>query len=378
MTTRRARRALWVMALVIFYGCDAAPPPAAVADAASVTIDLVPVRHPDPDEFKPQVAASLRPARALFDQQSKALTGAELGAAYGKLGLHYQAHQQQDAAAACFQNAMRLDPQDHRWPYHLAVHDEETGAFGDAEKLYSRSLELEPDNLAGATRLGLLHLQLGHLEAAQRQLEAVVARREDHAAALAGLADIANERSDYATAAKLYTRALEIDPAASQLNYRLGMVYRKLGDVDRARAALAKRGERIPFIEDPLLVVMQAHVHPPQYYMSQAEDALARDDLRQAARLYSLALLVAPTHAPALVQLGEVLLAVNQNDAARQRFEQLVAAHPNMAIGHYYLGLCAARAGQRESAITHMREALARDPQMERATRALTRLSGQP
>ena len=194
---------------------------------------------------------------------------------------------------------------------------------------------------------------------------------EDHAAALAGLADIANERSDYATAAKLYTRALDIDPAASQLNYRLGMVYRKLGDVDRARAALAMRGERIPFIEDPLLVVMQAHVHPPQYYMSQAEDALAKDDLRQAARLYSLALLVAPTHAPALVQLGEVLLAVNQNDAARQRFEQLVAAHPDMAIGHYYLGLCAARAGQRESAITHMREALALDPQMERATRAL-------
>lgn len=376
MTPQSWRRRLCAAALMVLCACDG-PSPAAPGDTAAdvSAVELIPVRHPDPDEFKPDIAASLRPARALFDRQAATLNGPALGAAYGKLGLHYQAHQQQDAAAACFKNAILLDGDDYRWPYHLAVHDEETGAFDEALAHYASSLELQPDNLAGATRLGLLHLKLGDLDAAQRSLESVVARDQDHAAALAGLADIANELGDYEKAAALYRRALEIDPKASQLNYRLGLVYRKLGDVERARAALAGRGERIPYIQDPLLVVMQAHTHPPDYYVQQADGALAKNDLRQAARLYSLALMVSPTDAQALVRLGEVLLAVKKDDAARARFEQLVEAHPDMAIGHYYLGLCDIRAGQKDPAIAHMREALRLDPKMQRASRAMEKLT---
>ncbi|MFK8014303.1 MAG: tetratricopeptide repeat protein [Gammaproteobacteria bacterium] len=375
MTGRRLCPTL-CLACWLCTGCGAPETPAQLQAApAPPQVALLEISHPDPLAFKPEITASLAPALARFRTESTTLDGVDLGAAFGKLGLHYQAHQQQEAAAACFINAQRLDPTNHRWPYYLAVHEEETGEFDNAIANYKQSLELVPDNVAGATRLGLLILQLGDLEPAQRVLDDVIARQPNSAAALAGLADIAADRDDPQTAAQLYQQALSIDPQASQLYYRLGLTYRKLGDIERAKAALSQRGERIPRIADPLLVIMQAHLHPPAYYIDQANAALEANDLRRSAQRLSLALTVEPTHAQALTQLGELLLAVKQDAAAKKQFEQLVQAHPDHALGHYYLGLCAVRAGDKPTATRHMREALKLEPGMERATKALQRLT---
>ncbi|MFK7886396.1 MAG: tetratricopeptide repeat protein [Gammaproteobacteria bacterium] len=379
MKRQHANRFALVATLVI-AGCDAQPksgdrmptePP-----AATIKVGLHEVPHPNPAAFKPDIRASLAPARQRFDSARKSLEGTALGAAFGKLGLHYQAHQQQEAAAACFLNARLLNPNDARWPYHLAVLREETGNFDDALALYTTALKLAPDNTAGQIRAGLLHVQLGDLEAAHETLSGALEVRPDSAAALAGLGDIARARNDMETAADFYRRALELDPSASQLRYRLGLVYRALGDIDAARASLAQRGERIARIKDPLLLQMQAHLKPPEHYIAQAQNALEANDLRRAAQFYSLGLAVEPTHAESLVQLGEVLLAAKQDSAAKQQFEKLIEAHPSNAMGHYYLGLCAVRAGDRPEALKWMQRALELDPSLQRARTAISRLAG--
>ena len=163
------RAVFLTLAWLTVTGCDAqheAMPAQALAQPV-----LVNVPHPDPATFKPEVTASLRPARAVFDAQVRTREGVELGAAYGKLGPHYHAHLQQQAARACFENALTLSPDDPRWPYHLAVHFEETGQFDDAIAKYREALALRADNLAANTRLGLLLIKLGEIDDAHQQLK---------------------------------------------------------------------------------------------------------------------------------------------------------------------------------------------------------------
>lgn len=378
--TRPAARWVALAALALAgTGCDGGDASSQVQAPDAPTLarpDLVDIPHPDAGAFKPEIQAAIAPARAAFEAARKRAAGTNHADAHGKLGLVYQAHQQQQAAAACFINAQRLAPDDYRWPYHLAVLREETGDFEAAVSLYSETLARAPDYLPAATRLGLLQLNLGRTEDAERLLNDVLAADTRSAAALAGLGNIARDRKEFETAADLYRRALVIDPAASQINYRLGLVYRALGDLDAARSVLAQRGERIPRIRDPLLNVMQAHVHPTSHYMQQANAAIGRNDLRGGAQQLALALAVEPEHELALVTLGEVLLAARRDDAAKQQFQKLVDAHPDNALGPYYLGLCALRGGDRETAEKFMRESLAIDPDLERAKTALARLGG--
>ena len=106
-------------------------------------------RSPHPDVSRVQARgpqAAIAPARARFDAQHRRhWRGAELGAAYGKLGLVYQAHQQQAAAASCFINAGQVSTTtNHRWPYHLAVLREETGAVRrGGRRISGQTLALE-------------------------------------------------------------------------------------------------------------------------------------------------------------------------------------------------------------------------------------------
>ncbi|MEM6638607.1 MAG: tetratricopeptide repeat protein [Pseudomonadota bacterium] len=368
MTLRRAS----LLTALLLTACGETTPPS----PAGPPVELVSVPHPDVADFKADVQAAIGPARAAFEQQSAVKDGAALGEAFGKLGLVYQAHEQQEAAAACFINAASLLPDDHRWPYHLAVLREETGEFTDALALYEATLQLDPTYSPAATRQGLLQIQLGDADTARATLQSVVDTDRQNAAALAGLGDLARDRGDHERARALYTESLTLDPAASQIRYRLGLVYRALGQIDEARAALAGRGERIPRIRDPLLTIMQAHKHPASHYIDQANAAIGQNDLRRSAQLLSYALAVEPEHEEGLVAMGEVLLAARQDDAARGQFETLSQAYPENVYGPYYLGLIAMRSGDRDKAIRLMDEALAIDPEFDRANKALSRLRG--
>ncbi|MEO1576901.1 MAG: hypothetical protein AAFU65_18290, partial [Pseudomonadota bacterium] len=148
MNRRRlpALRLTVLAAMLTAFGCADGAPSSAQTPAVPATAqpDLVDIPHPDADAFKPEIKAAIAPARAAFESARGRATGVALGEAHGKLGLVYQAHQQQQAAAACFINAQRLAPDDYRWPYHLAVLREETGDFDAAEQLYTDTLARSP------------------------------------------------------------------------------------------------------------------------------------------------------------------------------------------------------------------------------------------
>ena len=342
-----------------------------VTGTAAAAGDVLRVPHPDLDTLKPGVRAALAPALARFHSNAERFRGTALGDLYGQLGMHYQAHELQEPARICYANAMALDPDNPRWPYYLAVYHEETGGFAEAAVLYQRSLDLAPDNIAGATRLGLLSLSAGNSEAASRLLQTVVELEPDNAAALAGLAGIAQSSGEHEKAVLLYRKALASQPEADQLHYRLALAYRSLGRVDEAREQIARQGQRIPSIADPLLALVSARKHPAEYYAGLGNSAMQTGDLQRAVRAYGLGLSVNPDSIPVRLGLGRAFGALDQVDKAIEQFDHVLALDAGNAGAHLYRGGALELKGEHAAAEAAFAAAVRSEPQNPQARLAL-------
>src|SRR5262245_38778395 len=80
------------------------------------TRSQAPVPPPVPEGLSPKVASALNVAR------KEAIENPRSGTAWGLLGLSFTAHGFDDQAAECFREAHRLDKDDDRWPYMLALY----------------------------------------------------------------------------------------------------------------------------------------------------------------------------------------------------------------------------------------------------------------
>lgn len=76
--------------------------------------------------------------------------------------------------------------------------------------------------------------------------------------------------------------------------------------------------------------------------------------------------------------LGVVLGERGDLVAAMEQFRTSTELAPGFAMGHYNLGLCLAKQGNRSAAIEAMGRAAAADPAMEKAKRALAELKEVP
>ncbi len=81
-----------------------------------------------------------------------------------------------DAAKACYTNATTLNPINFRWSYLLAMQYEVEGDVEAAIKNYEMSLRINPGNLAGFSRVGILYIQAGHLDDAAQMFKRVASR----------------------------------------------------------------------------------------------------------------------------------------------------------------------------------------------------------
>jgi hypothetical protein len=89
---------------------------APTADSTVNTARLLPVRVPDLTRVEADVRHALELARTELDAQLASADRRQLAELFGNTGLLYQAHLILEPAAACYENAARLMPRDHRWP----------------------------------------------------------------------------------------------------------------------------------------------------------------------------------------------------------------------------------------------------------------------
>jgi tetratricopeptide (TPR) repeat protein len=202
--------------------------------------ELIDVPVPDLSSVEDVVRDQLGGARAKLDS---ALSGADrrrLADAFGGLGELYQAYEI-PAAAACFENAARLDPESFLWPYYLGVARQKSGDFAAAAASYGKALELRPSDAPARQRLGEVLLARGDAGAAEH-FRALLDEPGFGAAAHYGLGRAAAVRGDAAAAVEHFERALELQPEAGLVHHQLGMALRQLGRGEAAAAQLERKG----------------------------------------------------------------------------------------------------------------------------------------
>lgn len=170
----------------------------------------------------------------------------------GLLGQYYLAFDYLSAAASAFSLASALDSERFDWHYYMGVALEGRGDFEAAIEAFAAAREKRQGDGPTLIRLGNAALELQQIDTAEDAFTRLLEAEPESAAGLFGLARIAALRRRDEQAVALFERVLELEPTAAAVHYPLAQAYRRLGDLERAREELAKRGSSpVPFA-DPL------------------------------------------------------------------------------------------------------------------------------
>lgn len=113
--------------------------------------------------------------------------------------------------------------------------DESPETVEEAERLYRRAIEIEPDLAIAYTNLGNLHFRRGEEDAAVALYEAALLRDAAQPEARYNLGYVSLERGKPDVAAGHFEAAIAVDPRFADAHFYLAMAYESLGQRDKAR-----------------------------------------------------------------------------------------------------------------------------------------------
>jgi tetratricopeptide (TPR) repeat protein len=191
-------------------------------------------------------------------------------------------------------------PQNARLLYDLGILEDQMGLFYDADKALATAMVLTPDEPDVLYAVARVKMDLGQLTAAEEKMKAYLKLRPMDASAQFGLGRIYQIGLEFGKARAAFLRSIELQPVQTESYFELGDLALKQGDYEEAAAQFKKTLDR---------------------------DA---------------------KHGGALEGSGEISFKQKQYEQARAFLERAIAASPEYAPSHYYMGLTLARLGRKE------------------------------
>ncbi|MCG8457591.1 MAG: tetratricopeptide repeat protein [Holophagales bacterium] len=294
--------------------------------------------------------------RALQNPERKAVA-----TAFGELGLLYHAHDFLQSAAVCYENAAAVDGSDPRWPYGGALVARELGELEAAGKLYLQSLDILPRNPAGLVGLAEVRLEQGHVELARAYLMWALELLPESPSVLAVLGQVELSEKRYERAVDYFGRALDQRPDADRLHYPLALAYRGLGELDKAREHLDKRGEVGVRPPDMMRDAVEARKTGERVMLLEGRRAFAVGRYAEAVAFFTKAVEAAPESLAARVNLATALASSGEREAAMEQFRTVLEEDPENAACHFNLGVILLGEGKADEALGHLERAVTTD-----------------
>ena len=330
----------------------------------SAGVELLPFVPPNLEHLEDAVASQLRETQGLLESilAEPDASPAALADAFGQAGRLYHAYELAEPAVLCYANAVRLAPRDYRWTYLLAILDHQEGRIDEAIGGYERALELAPSSLPARVRLGQAYLAARRLDDARAALEGVLEVDAESAAALAALGQVALSEKRYDEAVERLQAALATAPQADRLHHPLGLAYRGLGDMDKAREHLMLRGKVGVKPADPLIDELPALKTGERVFLLRGQMAFRAGRYAAAVEAFRAALEALPSSVRARVNLGSALAQNGDGDAAVAMYREALELEPDNRTARFNLGVLLAQGGDAAGAAEALARAVELDP----------------
>jgi tetratricopeptide (TPR) repeat protein len=140
-----------------------------------------------------------------------------------------------------FRQALALDPNLPGIHFELAeaLHaSDDQRLHTEAVEQYKLAVQTNPTDPKAATRLGDIEVEMGDLNASEKNYQQALKLQPNSADAKIGMANVLTERGDPAVAAPLLEQVIAADPSNYLAHFRLSTVYRKLHRPDDVKRQL--------------------------------------------------------------------------------------------------------------------------------------------
>jgi len=235
--------------------------------------------------------------------------------------------------------------------YHQA------GKLEEAQLVYQKALDMDPNNPRPYNMLGLMALQIGQAESAKDFLQAAVNLDSQHADYHYNLASAHHELSDYKEAIASYHRTIELQPDNDSAYYNLGLAL-KAGKFFQ---------EAVPYFEKAITLGMRCSDVFAELARTQIELAHYNDAEPMARAAFKLD----PENLIGLRSLILALFALGQFDQARDYASLLITKNPDNAEDYLLLAKINADSSHYAEAMECTNRALSLDPYVADANKVL-------
>jgi predicted O-linked N-acetylglucosamine transferase (SPINDLY family) len=224
----------------------------------------------------------------------------------------------------------------------------EAGELEQAEALYRKALEVDPEHAEALHLLGLVAYQQGNFPKAIELIGRALPELDDLPEAHLNLGNALRETGQLSEAADCYRRAIELDPDYGMAHANLA---RALNDQGLFEAGLESSRQATELIPD----FLGAHVNCAAALMGLKRFAEAEAPLRRAVAL-------APDKPEAHRDLGEILAHIGRLDEAVLSYRRSLHLNPSYAQAHRNLGNALKKQGKLGEAIACLERAVELEP----------------
>ena len=143
-------------------------------------------------------------------------------------------------AIAEFQAAAKVSPREPNLHFGLGYLYWRSHQYDEAKREFETELALDPNNAQALTYLGDIEMKRNNLDTALSFLRKAVQARNDIRVAYIDIGAILMQQKQYEDATTALRRAVALDPAQPDAHYRLGQLYRAIGNTAAAQAEFGK------------------------------------------------------------------------------------------------------------------------------------------